>query len=165
MAFFTDDDYFTGPLLTNGMVRAAEGALGFRLPKAYLDLLLERNGGTPVRQCFPMTERTSWAVDHIEVAGLRGISGDWGIDAPDLGSAAMTSEWGYPDIGVVICETPSAGPDTVMLDYSACGPDGEPRVVHVDDDRKVRHLAADFAEFARRLVNCDDIPSRQGPTT
>jgi hypothetical protein len=46
MAFFTDDDYFTGPLLTNGMVRAAEGALGFRLPKAYLDLLLERNGGT-----------------------------------------------------------------------------------------------------------------------
>jgi hypothetical protein len=112
-----------------------------------------------------MTEGTSWAADHIEVAGLRGIGGDWGIDASALGSAAMIREWGYPDIGVVICETPSAGHDTVMLDYSACGPDGEPRVVYVDDDRKVRHLAANFAEFASRLVNCDGIPSRQGAST
>ena len=49
-----------------------------------------------------------------------------------------------------------AGNDTVMLDYASPGVDGEPAVVHVDDDRVPRRLAADFAAFLAGLYECDE---------
>jgi len=150
--FFTDEDYFTGPPLTPGMVQAAQASLGFRLPQAYLELLRERNGGTPVRRFFRTPVPTSWAPDHIAISSVKGIGGEWGIDSEDLGSAYTIAEWRYPDIGVVICDTPSAGHDTVMLDYSVCGSQGEPSVVYVDEDRELLPLARTFAEFCAGLV-------------
>lgn len=41
----------------------------------------------------------------------------------------------------------------VCLDYRACGPAGEPRVVHVDQERdyKIVVVAADFEAFVRGL--------------
>jgi hypothetical protein len=63
----------------------------------------------------------------------------------------MIGEWGYPPIGLVVFDTPSGGHDTVMLDYSVCGPLGEPRVVYVDEDRSVRQVAEDFGEFIASL--------------
>jgi hypothetical protein len=57
----------------------------------------------------------------VAIGGIRGIGGDWGIDSPTLGSKAMIREWGYPSVGLVVCECPSAGHDVVMLDYTACG--------------------------------------------
>lgn len=65
-------------------------------------------------------------------------------------------EWGYPDIGLVICDTPSGGHDTVMLDYSVSGPQGEPRVVYVDEDRVPRELAPTFEDFISNLSTCPD---------
>ena len=86
--------------------------------------------------------KNSWAPDHIEIQALRGIGGKWGIDSKTgLGSRDLILEWGYPDIGVVICDMPSGGHDTVMLDYSTCGPTGEPAVAYVDEDRIPRQLA------------------------
>lgn len=150
-----NDDHFTGPALTPDMVREAEAKLGFKLPSSYLDVLTERNGGVPVRRCFRTDWPTSWAPDHIEIAAVLGIGGEWGIDGTDgLGSADMIAEWGYPKIGIVICAMPSAGHDVVMLDYSACGPAGEPAVVYVDEDRAPRWLAADFARFCDALISC-----------
>ena len=156
MAFFTDDNYCSGPPLTGSMVRIAEAALGFRLPGAYLELLHERNGGTPIRRCLPTAARTSWAEGNIEISGLLGIGSERGVDGK-LGSAYLIQEWGYPNIGIVICDTPSGGHDTVMLDYRECGPEGEPRVVYIDDDRTIRPIAANFAEFINQLVDCDKL--------
>lgn len=125
--FFRKSDFFTGPQLTPEMVVAAEATLGYVLPAAYLALLTERNGGSPIRQCFPTTFATCWAPHHFEVDAIVGIGGTWGVDSESLGSRRMISEWGYPDIGVVIGHTPSGGHDTVMLDYNprrhrtACG--------------------------------------------
>ena len=51
------------------------------------------------------------------------------------GSQFMIDEWGYPPIGVAICDCPSAGHDMIFLDYRACGPKGEPQVVHIDQER------------------------------
>jgi hypothetical protein len=59
-------------------------------------------------------------------------------------------------------ETPSAGHDTFMLDYSECGPQGEPRVIHVETETGdpppvyvpiVSGLAPDFESFLQRLVD------------
>ena len=64
---------------------------------------------------------------------------------------------GYPDIGVVICDTLSGGHDTVMLDYSDSGREGEPAVVYVDEDRIPRRVAGSFAEFLAGMVPCESL--------
>jgi len=154
-AFFDDSTYYTGPELTDDMVRLAEKRLGHRLPTSYVDLLRVRNGGKPRRRCFRTPFKTSWAHDHIEIEAIRGVGGNWGIDNPGgLGSLAMITQWGYPAIGIVICEMPSAGHDAVMLDYSE--DEAEPSVVYVDEDRRPRLLAKSFAEFVGNLIACDE---------
>ncbi|WP_223633933.1 SMI1/KNR4 family protein [Corallococcus sp. EGB] len=150
MGFFIAEPVGSGPPLTDAMVARAEATLQRRLPPAYVAILRERNGGVPVRRCIRTTAPTSWAPDHIEISTLLGIGFEDGLDG-ELGSAYMVQEWGYPDIGLVICHTPSAGHDTVMLDYSECGPHGEPRVVYVDEDRSVLILAPDFSSFIHSL--------------
>jgi hypothetical protein len=153
---FEDNDYYTGPQLDAGRVRQAEESLGVRLPRSYVELLLQRNGGVPRRRCYPTDFSTSWAPDHIQISAIRGIGGEWGIDSTSgLGSVDMIAEWGYPEIGVVLCDMPSAGHDAVMLDYSASGDEGDPAVAYIDEDRVVRRLAASFEEFLSRLVSCD----------
>ncbi|PPK90180.1 SUKH superfamily protein [Kineococcus xinjiangensis] len=152
---FDDGDYYTGPPLTDALITRAEEALGVKLPASYLAALRERNGGHLRRSCLPTTFPTTWSHDHFEVHGLLGLGGEWGIDS-EFGSRYMIPEWDYPDVGVVICSTPSAGHDTVMLDYSDCGPKGEPAVVYVDEDRVPRRVADDFAEFLDRLRPCDE---------
>ena len=65
----------------------------------------------------------------------------------------MIDEWGYPPIGVYFADCPSAGHDMLCLDYRGCGADGEPQVVHVDQevDYKTTFVAKDFASFIRGL--------------
>jgi hypothetical protein len=95
----------------------------------------------------------------VEITGLFGVGGWHGIDNPDRGSRYMVREWGYPDVGVVIAPTPSGGHDAVMLDYTACGPRGEPRVIHVETEGGepvVTAFAPDFASFAAALVACPE---------
>jgi SMI1-KNR4 cell-wall len=69
----------------------------------------------------------------------------------------MVDEWEYPDIGICICDCPSAGHDLIMLDYSKCGRSGEPEVIHVgqEDDYRSTFLAKDFESFIRGLVSKD----------
>jgi SMI1-KNR4 cell-wall len=149
---FHDSPNFTGPDLTDEMIAEAERVLGVRLPVSYLAILRVRNGGKPLRHCHPTAFPTSWAPNHIDIGAIRGIGGTWGIDNPRVGSAYLIKEWGYPDIGIVICRTPSGGHDTVMLDYSV-GP--EPAVVYVDAERVPRRIAATFDEFVANLTDCD----------
>ncbi len=145
--------YYTGPPVTPESIGAAEESLGVRLPVSLVALLGERNGGALLRRCFPTPFATSWAPDHIGVDAILGVGGEWGIDS-ELGSRYMIGEWGYPDVGVVFCSTPSGGHDTVMLDYRECGPEGEPAVVYVDEDRVPQRIAGSFDEFVAGLIEC-----------
>ncbi len=163
--FWDDSDYFTGPALTAEAVASAEASLGYSLPAAYVELLRSRNGGCPRRVCFPTATPTSWADDHVALSGIRGIGGEWGIDSPTLGSKVMIEEWGYPRVGIVVGECPSAGHDVVMLDYSFCAPHGEPQVIHVETERdspEVTVLAPNFAKFIEGLVAADTFDHKQG---
>lgn len=153
---FEEDDYYTGPNLTPVMVERAERRLGVRLPEAYVHLLESKNGGVPLRRCVVTTYPTSWASDHFEIRAILGVGGPRGIDAEGQGSADLVKEWGYPDIGVVICDMPSGGHDAVMLDYSTCGPTGVPVVSYVDEDRVPRPVAASFDAFLAELRECSE---------
>jgi hypothetical protein len=136
------------------MIQIAQRRLGVPLPSAYIDLIRNRNGGEPVRRCYRTPFPTSWADDRFEISGILGIGGEKGVDVPGpLSSSSLIAEWGYPNIGVVICDTPSGGHDTVMLDYTT-GTD-EPAVAYVDEDRIPRRVAESFQEFLDGLFICE----------
>ncbi|MDF2658118.1 MAG: glucan biosynthesis protein [Paenibacillus sp.] len=160
--FWDDSDYarkeYVSEPPTDELIASIEEELGYKLPASYIAMMKIHNGGIPVHTCFPTDDATSWAEDHISISGIMGIGREKAYSlCGEFGSPFMIEEWGYPDIGVVICDCPSAGHDVVMLDYRECGRDGEPAVVHVDQeaDYNITFLAPNFAAFIQGLVHED----------
>ncbi|WP_018750311.1 SMI1/KNR4 family protein [Paenibacillus sanguinis] len=143
------EKYVSAPA-SDELVASLEEELVFRLPASYVSLMKTHNGGIPRRRYFPVADGP---VSKLEILGLLGI----GRDKPHslggaAGSRAMIERDGYPEFGVVLCDTPS---DTgvVMLDYRESGNDGEPEVVYVDKaNKQVTRLAASFADFVQGLT-------------
>lgn len=138
------------------LIDSIEHELGYKLPASYIALMKQHNGGIPFNDCFPTNEPTSWASDHVAINGIFSIGRHKTYSlCGSMGSQFMIEEWGYPAIGICICDCPSAGHDMIMLDYSKCGRNGEPEVVHVDqeNDFKITFLAKDFETFIRGLVS------------
>lgn len=150
-----DDVEYRDRPLTAEMVAFVEQRLGHKLPAAYVTLMRKsQNGGLPTRTCHATAERTSWAKDHIAITGIFAIGDGKNYSlCGELGSQFWCDEWGYPRIGIYFADCPSAGHDMLALDYRACGPDGEPSVVHVDQewDYKITFVAATFEAFIRGL--------------
>ncbi|HYH14515.1 MAG TPA: SMI1/KNR4 family protein [Flavisolibacter sp.] len=143
---------------TDELIQSVEQELEYKLPASYITLMKRHNGGIPYNNCFPVNEATSWAVDHVAINGIFSIGRNKTYSlCGSLGSQFMIEEWGYPEIGICICNCPSAGHDIIMLDYRKCGRAGEPEVVHVDQERdfKITFLAKDFETFIRGLVSED----------
>ena len=139
---------------TQEMIRSVEEELGYKLPAAYIELMKTQNGGKPANDSYRTNVRTSWSDDHVSVTGIKGIGREktWSL-CGNLGSQQLIDEWGYPAIGVYFGDCPSAGHDMLCLDFRACGPNGEPSVVHVDQefDYKITFLAEKFEAFVRGL--------------
>jgi SMI1-KNR4 cell-wall len=151
-----DDDAseYSDEPLTDEMVAAAEQTLGYKLPKSYIALMKHQNGGVPLNTCHRTLTPTSWADGHIAITGIFAIGSEASCSlCGECSSQFWIAEWGYPPIGVYFADCPSAGHDMLCLDYSECGAEGEPRVVHVDQEReyKVTFLAANFESFVRGL--------------
>jgi hypothetical protein len=149
------DSRSPGPPLTPEAVLAAEAALGYKLPESYLRLLRIRNGGHPRRRFYPTLVKTCWGTNYVEIETVYGVGSEKGIEGV---SPALIREWDYPAVGVVIACTLTAGPHVVMLDYSECGPGGEPLVIYLETvgsgrPPNVLVLAPDFETFARGLVD------------
>ncbi|MBL7733609.1 MAG: SMI1/KNR4 family protein [Chitinophagaceae bacterium] len=150
--FWDDDEYalenYVEDHPSGELIASVEQELGCKLPASYIALMKLHNGGMPVNNCFPMED------SYIQICGIYGI-GRTKIYSlcGELGSTFFTGEGMYPDIGCCICDTPSAGHDMIMLDYTKCGRQGEPEVVHVDDSDRITFLAKDFETFIRGLVN------------
>ncbi|MCL9782108.1 SMI1/KNR4 family protein [Vibrio sp. S4M6] len=161
--FWEDSDYareeYVSEPFNDETLTQVEKELGYKLPESYINLLKTQNGGIPINTCAPSNEPTSWASDHAAIAGIFGIGREKSYSlCGSLGSQFMIDEWEYPKIGVYICDCPSAGHDMIALDYRECGKDGEPKVVHVDqdDDYKVTFLAENFSEFIKSLKHEDE---------
>jgi hypothetical protein len=135
-------------------VENVEALLGVRLPAPYTALLAQQNGGCPRRGYCHLGVDTSWDGQGFLVDEVLGIGP--GADGGILASRYLIGEWGYPDVGVVVAYTPSAGHEVVMLDYTDCGPRGEPVVLYVDErDRgwAAVRVAPSFAAFLERLTS------------
>ena len=144
------------PPASAALIAELQAQLGYRLPPSYVAFMQRYNGGYPHLTCCPTEQGTSWAEDHCAIDSFLSIGRDSRYSlGGDLGSRFMIEEWGYPDLGVYICNCPSAGHDMIALDYRECGPEGEPRVVHVDQegDYEVTVLAPNFEAFVRSLVS------------
>ena len=141
---------------TDEQIGLIERELGYKLPASYIELMKNQNGGVPKNRAFPTKESTSWAEDHVAIDGIFGIGREKKYSlCGELGSKFMIEMWEYPDIGVYFGDCPSAGHDMICLDYRKNGRDGEPEVVHVDQefDYKITFLAANFEEFVKGLVS------------
>ncbi|PEB56958.1 SMI1/KNR4 family protein [Bacillus pseudomycoides] len=157
-SFWDDSDEFVNPIrVTDEMIAKVEQTLSYKLPESYITLIKTQNGGTPLRTCFSTTVPTSWADNHIAIVGIYGIGGEHGIDTE---SPYLIEEFDYPRVGIIVCESPTAGHDAVMLDYSKCGNQGEPIVIHVNvenyEDPIITFLAKDFQTFINGLVDDSD---------
>lgn len=150
---------YTCPPPSSELIESIEHELGYKLPASYIYLMQQHNGGMVKLECCPCAEPTSWSDDHVAITGIFGIGRDKKFSlCGELGSKFMIEEWTYPPIGVAICDCPSAGHDMIFLDYRDCGPQGEPTVVHVDQefDFKITFLANNFEEFISKLRPSSD---------
>lgn len=152
---YANEEYVDDPL-TSEKVALVEKRLGHKLPAAYVALMKTQNGGFPKRTNHRTKTSTSWASDHIAITGIFSI----GDAKPcslcgDRGSQFWVDEWEYPPIGVYFADCPSAGHDMLCLDYRECGPQGEPSVVHVDQefDYNITFVAPTFEDF---IVGLED---------
>ena len=158
--FWKDSDYadkeYVGEALTDEMVMSVENELGYKLPHAYIELMKSQNGGMPKKTVHRTNKSTSWDENHIAIKGIFGINRSKPCSlGGSVGSKFWIDEWDYPPIGIYFCDCPSAGHDMLCLDYRKCGPQGEPQVVHVDqeDDYKITFVSNDFESFIRGLEN------------
>jgi SMI1-KNR4 cell-wall len=163
--FWDEDEYYareyTDDPLMPEKVSLVEAALGYKLPASYIELMRHRNGGAPVKNCHRSSGETSWAPDHVAMTGFLSIGSTKTYSlCGGLGSQFMVDEWGYPRIGIYFADCPSAGHDMLCLDYRSCGRNGEPRVVHVDQDRNyaVTHIADSFQAFVHGLRPAEAFP-------
>lgn len=150
---YSKEDYISEPFDLN-LLDEIESELGYKLPSSYVQLMKEHNGGLLTKTACPCDTPTSWASDHVGISGIFGIGKDKSNSlCGTFGSKFWIEHWEYPDIGVAICDCPSAGHDMIFLDYRECGKDGEPKVVHVDQefDYKITVLAENFEEFINKL--------------
>jgi hypothetical protein len=141
------------------LVASIEAELGYRLPAAYVELAQHQNGGVPRNTCHRTATSTSWADDHIAVTGIYSIGRRKRyLLGGSMGSRFRTNEWEYPPIGIYFANCPSAGHDMICLDYRACRPDGEPQVVHIDQelDYRITLVAPTFEAFIRGLESEDN---------
>lgn len=147
---------YVGPILTDEMIQKAEEKIGGKLPESYLWLMRKQNGGkvSSAHAWFPhpnQEEFDKWAGAHI--TNLYGISEKMYALLGMFNFQFWREEWGYPDDGIVICDTISGGHDAVIFDYSRCDSHGEPSIAHYDaDDKKSLWLAPNFEAFIRGLV-------------
>ncbi|PGS49307.1 SMI1/KNR4 family protein [Bacillus sp. AFS041924] len=131
--------------LTDGMIVKAEAKLKIKLPKKYIEILKQQNGGVIKFDSFPTEVPTSWADDHVNVDHILGIGEDSGI----LESGYLIKEWDLPKNIVLIS---GDGHSWIALDYRKTKE--EPPIIYIDvDDDQIINLSPNFETFLKGLTN------------
>ncbi|POP46237.1 SMI1/KNR4 family protein [Superficieibacter electus] len=157
--FWDDCEYsqqsYIGATPTDEEIAEVETELGYRLPEAYKALIKIHNGGLLTRNGFENPLQRDWASPGFAVESLYGVDRTRHYSlCGEMGSQFWLDEWGYPAIGVAIADGISGGHDMIFLDYSDCGPQGEPCVVHIAQESgyEITWLAGNFRDFINGLL-------------
>ena len=157
-----DCDYslknYVGDIPTDDDICKIETELGYRLPDSYKALVKRHNGGLLAREYFKNPMQCGWQSRVFHTASIYGLDREKRYSlCGAAGSRFRIEEWGYPDIGIAIGDTMTGGHDMIFLDYSDCGPEGEPCVVHINQESnyEITYLADDFKSFVDGLFAGD----------
>lgn len=139
-----------GKAPTDEDFKKVEKELGYRLPESYKALMRIQNGGELRKNNFEGSFKRNWASGNFDIEYISGVDSSKRYSlCGEFGSKFWIEEWKYPNIGIAICGTSSGGHDMIFLDYSDCGPEGEPCVVHIDQEGgyEITYLADNFKDF------------------
>ena len=141
---------YVGKAPTDEDFKKVEKELGYRLPESYKALMRIQNGGELKKNTFEGPFQRNWERPLFNVLGIYGVDSSKKYSlCGQYGNKFWIEEWKYPNVGIAICETSTGGHDMIFLDYSDCGPEGEPCVVHIDQegDYEITYLADNFKDF------------------
>ncbi|WP_051314881.1 SMI1/KNR4 family protein [Alteribacter aurantiacus] len=129
--------------LTSEDIEKAEKHLQVQLPKAYIALLEEQNGGALRYNAIPSPKPTVWGENHVTTTYLKGIGKGTGL----YENVYLLQEWGLPE-GLLLLN--GDGHTWLALDYRERF--GEPTVIYteVDSDFVVK-VADTFDDFLSAL--------------
>jgi hypothetical protein len=127
---------------TDAQIAEVEGRIGHKLPESYKFLLKQHNGGTTKKNVFPDVDCEMYGGDHVEFSSIIGTGEieyeTENIETDDRESGQL----------VAVCDGMSGGHDYICLDYSDCGADGEPKVIHIDVEcDEITPVAKNFEAF------------------
>ncbi len=164
------DLLYVQPVLTEEAAAQAEALLGVTLPRAYLDLLREQNGGYLRPSALPAS--SVWYPDAIWGIGpnFPNITAvwawsDWNEDAPKNagplvpGRSAFSEtegEW-KPENAELLIPFDGDGFWFLCFDYRLHGPYSEPCISYIDlgerTDRKIAGCFSDFLEMLKPVLS------------
>jgi hypothetical protein len=146
---FWGSNHYEHPPLSDEMIALAEERLGVRLPAELIELLLIQNGGYTKGFAYPMSQRTTWAADHVPLEELAGIVIDPNHRTAQnlMHTAYLTQEWGLPPRQVLLA---GDGHYWITLDYRR-GDIPSVAWIDVECDEDIQ-VAPSFATFLSGLV-------------
>lgn len=150
MSDFWDSNYYNNPSLTNKIIEKAEKKLGVKLPDSFLYLLKIQNGGYTKGFAFPMTEKTTWAENHVPLTELFGIVLEKNSNSGHniMQTEYLIKEWGLPEKQVLLS---GDGHWWITLDYRQSE---NPSVRWIDlECNEDIHIADSFEDFINGLVS------------
>lgn len=154
---YSSENYI-GKMPTDEDFEKVEKELGYRLPNSYKDLMKKHNGGLLAKNYIISPFQRDWFCGAFYIESIYGIDENKTYSlCGEMGSKFWIQEWKYPDIGIAIADGISGGHDMIFLDYSDCGPEGEPCVVHIDQEGNysISYLADNFKDFISSLIKDD----------
>jgi len=144
--------YDCGPL-DDETIKKTEEQLGFKLPESYIYLMKKHNGG--------LLRKNYLAIKNTD--GFNDLDGIYGIGDNNYSVNRQNEDkYDHEENLLSICDS-NSGHVLIYLDYSECGPQGEPRVIAIDNEtstvdpsEKPWILAENFEDFISRLCDEDD---------
>lgn len=146
MGVLPDEAETDEQLFNDDSIKKIESELGYKIPQAYIDLMMIKNGDEEYRNIGD---------DMLEMTGFEGIDSL-------LNMKENTEDWGYPDLGIYFSWTESAGHEALLMNYNECFTEGEPSIWLLDQECEYGvFLAKNFEDFIKQLY-FEDFSSRYG---
>jgi hypothetical protein len=147
MYFIPQHTFKNLPILFNP-TQLYQGVTAADLPRAYLDLLAEQNGGYLLCSRIATKEPTSDGIDYAAAHAILGLHDDPQNSLYAQQEIARSA--GLPDYFVLFSVN---GSQLFAFDYSKLSPSGEPSIRYIDiETDNWQTVAADFGQFLRSLT-------------